>query len=92
MNAENYQIRVGSLLANYDGDVYRLEITVWHPNYEQSFSVDDIGLVKTTEPIRLSSTVQIARLSEAGASPPTTGTLCNVVGFGLTHVSNGLCP
>jgi Trypsin len=46
---------------------------------------NDIGIAKTTEPFRLSETIQLANIADNWTGKPTAGSTCTVVGYGSTQ-------
>jgi hypothetical protein len=67
--------------------VYSTTSVIKHPKYVHETTQNDVGLVKLSKPLTLSSTVQIIKLVDEGPEP-ATGEKLTVTGWGNLDVSD----
>jgi Trypsin len=81
---DQFRVRVGSSFVYHGGDVYDPAAFITHPKYvdKKTYWVD-IALIKLTQSIKLSRTIQTIRIAGRGTDFPY-GTGCEFTGYGKT--------
>ncbi|XP_017045668.2 trypsin beta-like [Drosophila ficusphila] len=85
IEAKNFTVRVGSSLENSDGILIGVAAIKSHENYTRNGYVNDIAVMRLSEPLVFSSKVQRIPLAEKNPSP---GALAKASGWGAVRVTN----